>query len=161
SALLIRRQTRLSRGVKGTLVTGIIVTTLVTSVAAASAQNIFEALFGRLWSSHSNANADPNTPLPSPEATHSEDGLAYRAPMRRTLFPNSTSRRGKFGADLQLVLSGERNQGLQRQRHHSRGRTRRQALLGTCHRVRVSKEDHPRLHLQRQGRLRPRQHTSC
>ena len=32
---------------------------------------------GRLWSSHSNANADPNTPLPSPEATHSEDGLAY------------------------------------------------------------------------------------
>jgi len=74
---LIRRQTRLSRGVKGTLVTGIIVTTLVTSIAAASAQNIFEALFGRLWSSHSNANADPNTPLPSPEATHSEDGLAY------------------------------------------------------------------------------------
>src|SRR5439155_33905 len=51
SALLIRRQTRLSRGVKGTLVTGIIVTTLVTSIAAASAQNIFEALFGRLWSS--------------------------------------------------------------------------------------------------------------
>jgi len=47
---LIRRQTRLSRGVKGTLVTGIIVTTLVTSVAAASAQNIFEALFGRLFS---------------------------------------------------------------------------------------------------------------
>src|SRR5207247_6422905 len=58
SALLIRRQTGLSRGVKGILVTGIIVTTLVTSVAAASAQNIFEALFGRLWSSHSNANAD-------------------------------------------------------------------------------------------------------
>src|SRR5437773_2119099 len=72
SALLIRRQTGLSRGV---LVTGIIVTTLVTSVAAASAQNIFEALFGRLWSSHSNANADPNTPLPSPAATHSHARL--------------------------------------------------------------------------------------
>jgi hypothetical protein len=47
--LLIRRQTRLSRGVKGILVTGITVTTLVTSAATASAQNIFEALFGRLW----------------------------------------------------------------------------------------------------------------
>ena len=48
-ALLIRRQTRLSRGVKGILVAGITVTTLLTSVATASAQNIFEALFGRLW----------------------------------------------------------------------------------------------------------------
>ena len=47
-ALLIRRQTRLSRGVKGILVTGITVTTLLTCVATASAQNIFEALFGRL-----------------------------------------------------------------------------------------------------------------
>jgi lipoprotein-anchoring transpeptidase ErfK/SrfK len=46
--LLIRRQTRLSRGVKDILVTGITVTTLLTSVATASAQNIFEALFGRL-----------------------------------------------------------------------------------------------------------------
>src|SRR5262249_56987648 len=47
-ALLIRRQTRLSRGVKHILVTGITVTTLLTSVATASAQNIFQALFGRL-----------------------------------------------------------------------------------------------------------------
>ena len=47
-ALLIRRQTRLSRGVKDILVTGITVTTLFSSVATASAQNIFEALFGRL-----------------------------------------------------------------------------------------------------------------
>ena len=45
-ALLIRRQTRLSRGV--ILVTGITATTLLTSVASASAQNIFEALFGRM-----------------------------------------------------------------------------------------------------------------
>ena len=49
--LLIRRQTRLSRGAKGMLVIGITVTTLVTSIAAASAQNIFEALFGRLGAS--------------------------------------------------------------------------------------------------------------
>src|SRR6516165_12184470 len=47
-ALLLRRQARLSRGVKGILVTGITVTTLLTSVATASAPNIFEALFGRL-----------------------------------------------------------------------------------------------------------------
>ena len=45
--MLIRRQTRLSRGVKHILVTGITVMTL-TSVATASAQNIFQALFGRL-----------------------------------------------------------------------------------------------------------------
>jgi lipoprotein-anchoring transpeptidase ErfK/SrfK len=45
--LLIRRQSRLSRGVKNMLVTGITVTALLTSAAAASAQNFFEALFGR------------------------------------------------------------------------------------------------------------------
>ncbi len=46
-AVLIRRQTGLSRGVKYTLVTGITVTTLFTSVVSGSAQNFFEALFGR------------------------------------------------------------------------------------------------------------------
>jgi len=46
--LWIRRQTRLRRGVKDILVTGITVTTLLTSVATASAQNFFEALFGRM-----------------------------------------------------------------------------------------------------------------
>ena len=46
--MLIRRQTGLSRGVKDILVTGMTVTTLLTSVATASAQNIFEALFGRV-----------------------------------------------------------------------------------------------------------------
>ena len=50
-AFLARAQTRLSRGVKGILMTGITVTTLLTSVATASAQNIFEALFGGQWSS--------------------------------------------------------------------------------------------------------------
>jgi hypothetical protein len=75
--LLIRRQTRLSRGVKGILVTGITVTTLLTSVATASAQNIFEALFGRLWNSPVTTSADPNVSLRSPEATRSEAGLAY------------------------------------------------------------------------------------
>ena len=74
--MLIRRQTRLSRGVKSMLVTGITATMLVTSSASASAQNFFEALFGRLWSSPV-ANADPTTPSSSPEATRSEEGVAY------------------------------------------------------------------------------------
>src|SRR5258708_22523259 len=76
-ALLIRRQTRLSRGVKDILVIGISVPTLLTSVATASAQNIFEALFGRLWNSPATSNADPNPPLRGPEATRSEDGVAF------------------------------------------------------------------------------------
>jgi lipoprotein-anchoring transpeptidase ErfK/SrfK len=46
--LLIRRKTRLNRGVKDILVTGITVTMLLASGATASAQNIFEALFGRI-----------------------------------------------------------------------------------------------------------------
>ena len=75
--MLIRRQSRLSRRVKGILVTNITVTTLVTSVATASAQNIFEALFGRLWSSPVTSYADPNAPLPSPEGARSEGGVAY------------------------------------------------------------------------------------
>jgi hypothetical protein len=75
--LLIRRQTRLSRGVKGILMTDITVTMLLTSVATASAQNIFEALFGRLWNSPVTSYADPNAPLRSQEATRSEVGFAY------------------------------------------------------------------------------------
>ena len=77
SALLICRQTRLSRGVKGILVTGIAVTTLVTSVATTSAQNFFEALFSRQWNSPVTSYADPNAPLRSPETTRSEGGVAY------------------------------------------------------------------------------------
>jgi lipoprotein-anchoring transpeptidase ErfK/SrfK len=46
-ALSIRRQTGLSRGVQYMFVTGITATTLLTSVATGSAQNFFEALFGR------------------------------------------------------------------------------------------------------------------
>jgi hypothetical protein len=76
-ALLVRRQTRLSRGIKGIFVTGITVTTLVSSISTASAQNIFEALFGRLWSSSATSYADPTPPLSSPESTRSEEGVAY------------------------------------------------------------------------------------
>ena len=90
--LLIRRQTRLSRGVKDILVIGITVTTLLTSVATASAQNIFEALFGRLWNSPATSYADPNAP------SHNRRSDSFRgrrrllrAPVRRTLLSNSTS----------------------------------------------------------------------
>jgi len=75
--LLIRRQTRLSRGVKGMLVTGIAIAMLATSVSAASAQNVFEALFGRLWNSPVTGYADTNAPLRTPEAPRSEEGIAY------------------------------------------------------------------------------------
>jgi uncharacterized protein DUF2865 len=74
--LLIRRQTRLSRGVKDILMTGITVTTLLTSVATASAQNFFEALFGRLWNAPT-SYADPNTAPRNAEATRFEGGVAY------------------------------------------------------------------------------------
>ena len=75
--MLIHRQDRLSRGVRGILVSGITVTTLITSVATASAQSIFEALFGRLSGSSVTSYADPTPPLSSPEATRSEGGVAY------------------------------------------------------------------------------------
>jgi hypothetical protein len=58
------------------LVTGITVTTLLTCVATASAQNFFEALFGRLWASPA-TNADPTPPSSSPESAHSEEGVVY------------------------------------------------------------------------------------
>jgi lipoprotein-anchoring transpeptidase ErfK/SrfK len=45
--LSIRRQIGVRRGVKYMLVTGMTATTLLTSVATGSAQNFFEALFGR------------------------------------------------------------------------------------------------------------------
>jgi lipoprotein-anchoring transpeptidase ErfK/SrfK len=60
-ALLIRHQTRLSRGVRDILVTGITVTTLLTPAATASAQSIFGALFG--------SPAPPPAPVPDANFT--------------------------------------------------------------------------------------------
>jgi hypothetical protein len=53
--------------------------TLVTSVATASAQNIFEALFGRLWTPNPPVTGytEPKAPLPGREATRAEGGVAY------------------------------------------------------------------------------------
>src|SRR6184192_2965120 len=66
SALLIRRQTRLSRGVKGILVTGIIVTTLVTSVAAAC--GVLTAMPMRIRTRHCLARKRPTPRMASPLA---------------------------------------------------------------------------------------------
>jgi lipoprotein-anchoring transpeptidase ErfK/SrfK len=78
-ALLIRRQSGSSRGVKYMLATGMTVTTLVTAVASASAQNFFEALFGRLAPS----------PGPVPDANFTardRQQLAY-PPYRQAYIP--------------------------------------------------------------------------
>jgi hypothetical protein len=71
-ALLIR-QAGFSRSVIGVIC--ITLTTLVTSVATASAQNIIEALFGSLWSSPVSNYAAPNATLPNPEAARSREAL--------------------------------------------------------------------------------------
>ena len=71
---MLIRQACFSRGVIGVIC--ITLTTLVTSVATASAQNIIEALFGSLWSSPV-STAAPNATLPSPEAARSEGGVAF------------------------------------------------------------------------------------
>jgi hypothetical protein len=70
--LLIRRPTALSCGIKGIILTGIAAIALVTSVGSASAQGIFEALFGRLWNAPT-AYADPNAGR-NPEAQRSDGG---------------------------------------------------------------------------------------
>src|SRR5262249_56437139 len=85
-ALVIRRQTGLSRGVKNVLVTGMTVATLLTSVATVSAQNFFEALFGRLVPS----------PGPVPDANFTardRQQLAY-PPYRQAFTPPQYRRQG-------------------------------------------------------------------
>ena len=78
-ALLIRRQTRLSRGVRDILVTGITVTTLLTSVATASAQTIFEALFGRMGA--------PPGPVPDANFTARDRQQLANPPYRQAWIP--------------------------------------------------------------------------
>ena len=86
-ALLIR-QACFSRGVIGVIC--ITLTTLVTSVATASAQNIIEALFGSLWSSPvSTCGPERNIAQPRSGPFRGRRRL-LRAPVRRTLLSNST-----------------------------------------------------------------------
>ncbi len=76
---MIRRQTRLSRGVKDVLVTGMMVTMLLTSAATASAQNIFEAMFGRL--------AAPPGPVPDANFTARDRQQLANPPYRQAWIP--------------------------------------------------------------------------
>jgi lipoprotein-anchoring transpeptidase ErfK/SrfK len=74
-ALLIRRGIRLRGGVKQILVTGITVATLLTSVATASAQNIFQALFGGM--------AAPPPPVPDANFTARDRQQLANPPYRQ------------------------------------------------------------------------------
>src|SRR5262245_21720732 len=104
----------------------------------------------------------PQRLVAQPEATHSEGGLAYCVRLcDGRYFPIQRHSGVTSAQTCSSNVSGKRNQDLQRQRYRPRGRARRQALLGACHRVHVPQEDRPRLHLQRQGRLRPCQHSRC
>jgi lipoprotein-anchoring transpeptidase ErfK/SrfK len=77
--LIIRRQSGLSRGVKYMLVTGVTVTTLLTAAATASAQNFFEALFGRLVPSPG--------PVPDANFTARDRQLLAYPPYRQAYIP--------------------------------------------------------------------------
>jgi lipoprotein-anchoring transpeptidase ErfK/SrfK len=77
--LLIRRQTGLSRGVKYIVVTGVTATALLTSAAAASAQNFFEALFGRVVPSPG--------PVPDANFTARDRQLLAYPPYRQAFIP--------------------------------------------------------------------------
>ena len=76
--MLIRRQTSLSCRINFILLSGIVAMALAASVGSASAQGIFEALFGRLWNPGPTAYADPN-PFAgrNPETRSDTSGLAY------------------------------------------------------------------------------------
>src|SRR5262245_19111940 len=78
-ALFIRRQSGASRGVKYVFVTGMTVTTLLTSVATGSAQNFFEALFGGL-------TRYPG-PVPDANFTARDRQLLANPPYRQAFIP--------------------------------------------------------------------------
>jgi hypothetical protein len=75
----IHRHNRVSHGLNAVLLAGIAATLVITSVSTASAQNLFEALLGRLWNPTPPVtdHAEPNTPLASREAARADGGLAY------------------------------------------------------------------------------------
>jgi Protein of unknown function (DUF2865) len=63
---------------RGTLAILVVTAALIGNTGSASAQNIFEALFGRFWNnSGPSAYADPNSQLRNPETRQDVGGLAY------------------------------------------------------------------------------------
>jgi hypothetical protein len=82
--LSTRRQTKSEHAIKSVIISAIAISALavlglVASAAPASAQNFFEALFGRMWNPGGvSAYADPNASLHNPDAARPEGGgLAY------------------------------------------------------------------------------------
>jgi hypothetical protein len=76
--LSIRRRTKSDCAIKSVILAAIAAVVLAGSAAPASAQNFFEALFGRMWNpSGASAYADPNATSHNPETPRSEGGLAY------------------------------------------------------------------------------------
>ena len=74
----IRRRTKSYRAIQSIILAGIAALGLIASAAPASAQNIFESFFGRLFNpSGVSAYADPNASSQNPEATRGEGGIAY------------------------------------------------------------------------------------
>jgi hypothetical protein len=74
---LMRRQTSFGF-INIILLAGVCVTALLMPLKPAFAQNIFEALFGRLWNPGGvSAYADPNASLHNPEGSRSEGGMAF------------------------------------------------------------------------------------
>ena len=73
----IRRQTTFRRAIKRTIHSGIVAAALAASVTSASAQNIFESFFGRLFNPAGvSAYADPNAALRNTERSEA-GGPAY------------------------------------------------------------------------------------
>ena len=114
-AFLARAQTRLSRGVKGILMTGITVTTLLTSVATASAQNIFEALFGQpspVTVPDANFTARDRQQLANPPYQQAWISARLSAPNRS--IPKEGSARlypGRYRPTLPLLRAAQRQGG--------------------------------------------------
>jgi lipoprotein-anchoring transpeptidase ErfK/SrfK len=82
--LLIRRRNRSSRGLKDILVTGIAATTLLASMATASGQTFFEALFGRL--------GGPPPPVPDANFTARDRQQLANPPYRQAWIPSAYQR---------------------------------------------------------------------
>ena len=74
----IRRRTKSYRAIQSIILAGIAALGISALATPASAQNIFETFFGRLFNASGvNAYADPNASSQNPEATRGEGGLAY------------------------------------------------------------------------------------
>ena len=157
----IHRQNGLTCRVLRILLAAIAGAAFAVSAVPASAQGLFEFVLPARQSLgpglfQPECRFRPERRTPRTASRDGRRGRLLRADLRRALFPDPAHGRREPGAAMQLVLSGEPDQDLQRQQHRPRGRGGRQALFRAEHGLRLSREDRPGLHLQRQGRLRPR-----